>query len=58
MNKSVEKIKEEIARLEKIMEKDHFGSLVDRAKYDKNYSRLKKLRRELKKMEEEEKSKK
>jgi len=51
MNDKIAKLKEEIARLEELMEKDHFGSLVDKSRYDKNYNRLKKLRRELKKLE-------
>lgn len=55
MNKTIEKLKEEIARLEELMEKDHFGSLVDRGRHDKNYNRLKKLRRELKRLEQENK---
>jgi hypothetical protein len=51
MDEKVQKLKEEIARLEELMEKDHFGSLVDKARHDKNYNRLKKLRKELKKLE-------
>jgi len=52
MTDKVEKLKEEIARLEEMMEKDHFGGLVDKARQDKNYRRLKKLRKELNQLEE------
>jgi hypothetical protein len=52
MSDKIVKLKEEIARLEKLLEKDHFGGLVDKIRQDQNYSRLKKLQRELKKLEE------
>ena len=57
MDTNIEKLREEIAELEKLMEKDHFGGLFDRARQDKNYNRLKKLRKELKKLEGESKKK-
>lgn len=53
MTEKIEKLQEEIKQLEEQMEKDHFSSVVDKTRYDKNYNRLKKLRRELKKLEEE-----
>jgi hypothetical protein len=53
MSEKIEKLKNEITRLEEMMQKDHFGSLVDKASHDKNYNRLKKLRKELKKLEEQ-----
>jgi hypothetical protein len=53
MNEKIEKLKADIAKLEEMMEKDHFGGLLDKAKSDKNYKRIKKLRKELKKLEEE-----
>ena len=52
MSDKTSKIKEEIARLEKLMEKDHFGGVVDKNRAEYNYNRLKKLRKELKKLEE------
>ncbi len=51
MSDKIVKLKEEIARLEKLLEKDHFGGLVDKIRQDQNYSRLRKLQRELKKLE-------
>lgn len=57
MNPKIEKLRDEIANLEELMEKDHFGGLFDKGRQDKNYNRLKKLRRELKKLEDEEKKK-
>lgn len=53
MSEKIEKLKADIARLEEMMEKDHFGGLVDKGREKKNYSRLKKLRRELKQLEEQ-----
>lgn len=53
MDPKIEKLREEIAELEKLMEKDHFGGLFDKARQDKNYNRLKKLKKELKKLEED-----
>jgi len=53
MSDAIEKIKEEIAKLEKLIEKDHFGGLLDKSRADQNYNRLKKLRKELKKLEED-----
>lgn len=52
MTDKIEKLKEEIARMEEMIEKDHFGGLIDKMRQDKNYRRLKKLRKELKKLEE------
>ena len=52
MSEKIEKLKADIARLEEMMEKDHFGGLIDRGREKKNYNRLKKLRKELKKLEE------
>ena len=52
MSEKIEKVKTDIARLEEVMQKDHFGSLVDKGREKKNYSLLKKLRKELKKLEE------
>ena len=52
MQEKIEKLKEEIERLEKLIDKNHFGGLLDRQQSDKNYNRLKKLRRELKELEE------
>ena len=57
MNGKIEKLREEIARMEKQMEKDHFSSVVDKGRKDKDYTRLKKLKRELKKLEEDQKEK-
>lgn len=54
MTEKIEKLREEIARLEKMIEKDHFGSLVDKTRHEKNLNRLKKLNRELKKLKGEE----
>ncbi len=51
MPENIEKIREEIARLEELIEKDHFSGLLDRDRADKNYKRLRKLRKELKKLE-------
>jgi hypothetical protein len=53
MDPKIEKLREEIAELEKLMEKDHFGGLFDKARQDKNYNRLKKLKKELKKLEDD-----
>jgi hypothetical protein len=53
MTDKIEKLREEIKKLEEQMDKDHFSSLVDKSRHNKNYNRLKKLRRELKKLEEE-----
>jgi len=50
MSDKVKKMEEEIARLEEMMEKDHFGGLLDKQRADKNFKRLKKLRKELKKL--------
>jgi hypothetical protein len=47
----IEKLKEEIVKLEKLMEHDHFGGVVDKMRSEQNYSRLKKLRKELKELE-------
>ena len=57
MDPNIEKLREEIAELEKTMEKDHFGGLFDKARQDKNYNRLKKLKKELKKLEDATKKK-
>lgn len=57
MDPKIEKLREEIAELEKLMEKDHFGGLFDKARQDKNYNRLKKLKKELKKLEDANKKK-
>ncbi len=57
MDPNIEKLREEIAELEKVMEKDHFGGLFDKNRQDKNYNRLKKLKKELKKLEESNKKK-
>ncbi len=51
MSDTIEKLKEEIAKLERLIENDHFGGLLDKSRADHNYSRLKKLRKELKKLE-------
>ena len=56
MQEKIEKLKDEIERLEEAIEKDHFGGLLDRQRSDKNYNRLKKLRRELRKLEDEKKA--
>ncbi len=45
-------LKEEIAKLEKEMNHDHFSGLVDKTRSEKQFSRLKKLKRELKELEE------
>lgn len=55
MDPNIEKLREEIAELEKVMEKNHFGGLFDKGRQDKNYNKLKKLKKELKKLEEENK---
>jgi len=52
MSDKIAKLKEEIARMEEAIEKDHFSGLVDKMRQDKNYRRLKKLRKELKELEE------
>jgi len=57
MNSRIDKLKEEISRMEKLMEKDHFSSVVDKGRKDKEYTRLKKLKRELKQLEDEQKEK-
>jgi hypothetical protein len=51
MSDTIERLKEEIAKLERLIEKDHFGGLLDKSRADHNYKRLKKLRKELKKLE-------
>ena len=51
MSDETEKIKKEIAKLEEDMKRDHFGGLIDKGRADKNYKRLKKLRKELEKLE-------
>lgn len=51
MNDEIEKIKKDIAKLEEEMNRNHFGGLIDKARSDKNYKRLKKLRKELEKLE-------
>ena len=50
MADQIEKLKEEISRLEETIEKDHFGGLLNRQESEKNYKRLKKLRKELEKL--------
>jgi|WetSurMetagenome_2_1015567.scaffolds.fasta_scaffold126660_2 hypothetical protein len=47
----IAKLKEEIAKLEQLMNHDHFSSVVDKARNEKEYARLKKLRKELKELE-------
>jgi len=41
------KLEKEIAELEKKLDKDHFGGLLDRATQKRNMNRLQKLRKEL-----------
>ncbi len=53
MQEKIEKLKKEIAKLEEQMGKDHFRGIVDKAKAEQNYNRLKRLRRELKEIEDE-----
>jgi valyl-tRNA synthetase len=53
MTDKIEKLKAEITRLEELIDKDHFASLVDKSRSEKNRNRLKKLQKELKKLEEE-----
>ncbi len=53
MSDQIKKLKEDIAKLEELIEKDHFGSLLDRGRSNKNHKRLKKLRKELKQLEEQ-----
>ncbi|MDD4052808.1 MAG: hypothetical protein PHR28_13040 [candidate division Zixibacteria bacterium] len=53
MQTKIEKLKLEITKLEDQLEKDHFRGIVDKAKVEQNYSRLKRLRRELKELEDE-----
>jgi len=55
MNPKIEKLRDDIAKLEELMDKDHFGGLFDKGRRNKNYNRLKKLKRELKQLEEEDK---
>jgi predicted amino acid-binding ACT domain protein len=50
-NDKIAKLKEEIANLEKQMNHDHFSSVVDKARNEKQYARLKKLKKELKELE-------
>lgn len=54
MKDKIEKLREEIAKLEELMERNHFSGVVDKSRKDKNYNRLKKLRRELRQLEESE----
>jgi len=52
MTDKITKLKEEIAKLEKLIEHDHFRGLVDKARAEQNYNRLRKFQRELKELEE------
>jgi len=51
----IEKIEKEIAELEKKLAKDHFGAIVDQTSRRREENRLKKLRRELSKLQMEKK---
>ena len=53
MKDRIEKLKAEIANLEILIQKDHFRSLIDKARSEQNYHRLKKLKKELKDLEKE-----
>ena len=57
MSDEIAAVKEKIAKLEEAMEKDHFGGLLDKSRVDKNYRTLKKLKKELKQLEEQQKKK-
>lgn len=50
-----EKLEKEIADLEKRLEKDHFGGLINKDQRRKNENRLNKLRKELEKLNNEKK---
>lgn len=50
---AMEKLEKEIADLEKRLEKDHFGGLVNKDQRRKNENRLNKLRKELEKLKKE-----
>ena len=41
------KLEKEVAELEKKMDKDHFGGLIDRGTHKRNMNRLQKLRKDL-----------
>lgn len=49
---NVEKLKEKIARLEEQFEKNRFGPLFERRQSDKDFNRIKKLKKELKLLED------
>ena len=53
MAEKIEKLKADIARLEEIIQKDHFSGLVDKSRSEKNRNRLIKLQKELKQLEEQ-----
>lgn len=52
MDAEIRKLKEKIARMEEIMDKNKFGGLLDKSKTDLEYKKLVKLRKQLKKLEE------
>ena len=50
-----QKLEKEIEALEKRLEKDHFGGLINKDQRRKNENRLNKLKKELEKLKKEEK---
>ncbi len=48
----IEKLRQEIESLEQEYERANFGSMFDKSKQDTLYKKLKKKRKELKKLEE------
>lgn len=52
MSEEIKKLKEKIRRLEVEFEKNRFGPLFDRRTSDKEFNRIKKLKKELKQLEE------
>lgn len=53
MQTKIEKLRLEIGKLEQQLEKDHFRGIVDKAKVEQNFKRLKRMRKELKELEEQ-----
>lgn len=51
MTGDIEKLKAEIAQLEKRLEEGHFSGLLDRKAQDHDLKKLKKLRKQLKELE-------
>lgn len=52
MSGEIENLKEKISKLELQFEKNRFGPLFDRRTSDKEFKRIKKLKKELKQLED------